>query len=68
MALSGFTLQQYQNQQRAGTQPVQPTSMFNFQPKQQVEDKNISSDEARQLFTGKPREERKMIYEKLKSE
>lgn len=67
MALSGFALQQYQNQQRAG-QPTQPTSMFSFEPKQQTEDKNISSDEAKQLFTGKPREEKKMIYDKLKSE
>lgn len=42
-------------------------SMFDFQPKQPTEDKNISSDEAKQLFTGKPPQERKMIYEKLKS-
>lgn len=50
-----------------GERQIPTANMFNFQPKQQVEDKNISSDEARQLFTGKPPEERKMIYEKLKS-
>ena len=52
------------------TKPVEMTrpapSMFDFQPKQQKEDKTITSDEARQLFTGKPPQERKMIYEKLK--
>lgn len=51
-----------------GERQTPTTNMFNFQPIQQVEDKNISSDEARQLFTGKPREQRKMIYDKLKSE
>lgn len=51
--------------QQAYTAPK--PSMFDFQPKQPTEDKNISSDEAKQLFTGKPPQERKMIYEKLKS-
>ena len=51
-----------------GERQIPTTNMFSFEPKQQTEDKSISSDEARQLFTGRPSTERKMIYEKLKSE
>ena len=45
----------------------QPQGMFSFAPQQPKEDKNISSEEATQLFSGKPAEQRKQIYDKLKS-
>lgn len=40
--------------------------MFSFSQPQPTEDKTITSDEAKNLFTGKPPEQRKQIYEKLK--
>lgn len=49
-----------------GERPSTP-SLFNFQPKQQEEDRTITSAEAKQLFTGKSSQDRKMIYDKLKS-